>query len=124
MIDPADPDQLARLLRRHHIDLKRSLGQNFLIDHVIRYSVAEAAGDESDEVIEVGAGVGTLTIALAERHPRVIAVELDRRLIPALREVVEGRDPVEIVESDILQLDVGALDRAFADPEYPPFPRR
>jgi 16S rRNA (adenine1518-N6/adenine1519-N6)-dimethyltransferase len=109
VIDPADPDELATLLRRHHIYLKGRLGQNFLIDQVIRDSVAEAAGNESDEVIEVGAGVGTLTIALAERHPRVIAVELDRRLIPALREVVEGRDRVEIVESDILQLDIGAL---------------
>lgn len=109
MIDPADPDQLARLLRRHRIDLKHRLGQNFLIDQGIRDSVAEVAGEESDEVIEVGAGVGTLTIALAERHPRVIAVELDHRLIPALREVIESRDHVEIVESDILQLDVGAL---------------
>jgi len=109
MIDPADPDQLARLLRKHRIDLKHRLGQNFLIDTAIRDAVAEAAGDASDEVIEVGAGVGTLTIALAGRHPRVIAVELDHRLIPALRQVVEGRDRVEIVESDILKLDVGAL---------------
>lgn len=109
MIDPADPEQLARLLRRHRVDLRHRLGQNFLIDQGIRDSVAEAAGEESDEVIEVGAGVGTLTIALAARHPRVIAVELDHRLIPALREVVDGRDRVEIVQSDILQLDVGAL---------------
>jgi 16S rRNA (adenine1518-N6/adenine1519-N6)-dimethyltransferase len=109
VIDPADPDQLARLLRRHRIDLKHRLGQNFLIDTAIRDSVADAAGDASEEVVEVGAGVGTLTIALADRHPHVIAVELDHRLIPALREVVEGRDRVEIVESDILKLDVGAL---------------
>jgi 16S rRNA (adenine1518-N6/adenine1519-N6)-dimethyltransferase len=110
MIDPADSDQLARLLRRHRINLKHSLGQNFLIDPDMRDSVAAAAGGGwNDEVVEVGAGVGTLTIALAERHRRVIAVELDRRLIPALREVVEGREAVDVVEADILKLDVGEL---------------
>jgi 16S rRNA (adenine1518-N6/adenine1519-N6)-dimethyltransferase len=106
VIDPADPDQLARLLKRHRIVLKRSLGQNFLVDPVIRDRVAAEAGSASDEVIEVGAGVGTLTVALAERHRRVIAVELDRHLIPALREVVAGHDGVEVVEADILELDL------------------
>ena len=114
MIDPADPDQLAKLMRRHRINLKHSLGQNFLIDLVLRDKVAEAAGNPTDEVVEVGAGVGTLTIALAERHSRVTAVELDRTLIPALREVVEGHDGVEVVEADILKLD---LSRRYANGE-------
>jgi 16S rRNA (adenine1518-N6/adenine1519-N6)-dimethyltransferase len=114
VIDPADPDQLAKLLRRHRINLKHSLGQNFLIDSAIRDRVAEAAGDESDAVVEVGAGVGTLTIALAERHGRVTAVELDRTLIPALREVMAGREGVEVLESDILKVD---LSRRYADGE-------
>jgi 16S rRNA (adenine1518-N6/adenine1519-N6)-dimethyltransferase len=110
MIDPADPDQLARLLRRHRIHLKQSLGQNFLIDPGVRDAVAAAAGSAPDDaVVEVGAGVGTLTIALADRHRRVIGVELDHRLIPALREVVAGREGVEVVEADILELDIGAL---------------
>jgi 16S rRNA (adenine1518-N6/adenine1519-N6)-dimethyltransferase len=106
VIDPADPDQLARLLRRHRINLKHRLGQNFLIDPALRDQVAAAAGSQSDEVVEVGAGVGTLTIALADRHPRVTAVELDRTLIPALREVVGGRQGVEVVEADMLKLDL------------------
>jgi 16S rRNA (adenine1518-N6/adenine1519-N6)-dimethyltransferase len=142
VIDPADPDQLSRLLRKHRINLNRRLGQNFLIDPGMRDSVAEAAGSAADEVIEVGAGVGTLTIALADRHRRVIAVELDHRLIPPLREVVEGRDRIEIVEADILKLDItemypnggevvagnipynltGALIRKLLD--RPPRPRR
>jgi 16S rRNA (adenine1518-N6/adenine1519-N6)-dimethyltransferase len=110
MIDPADPDQLAQLLRRHRINLKHRLGQNFLIDPKIRDTVAEAAGGApNDQILEVGAGVGTLTIALADRHRRVTAVELDRTLIPALREVVEGRDGVKIVEADILNVDVDQL---------------
>jgi len=114
VIDPADPDQLSRLLRRHRINLKHSLGQNFLIDPTLRDQVAEAAGSQSDEVVEVGAGVGTLTVALADRHQRVTAVELDRTLIPALREVVAGREGVEVVESDILKLD---LSRRYNDGE-------
>jgi 16S rRNA (adenine1518-N6/adenine1519-N6)-dimethyltransferase len=143
MIDPADPKQLVPLLQRHRIALKQRLGQNFLIDPGVRDKVAEAAGGRfADEVVEIGAGVGTLTIALAERHRRVIAVELDPRLIRALRDVVEGRDGVEIVEADILKLDIemrypsggevvagnipysltGALIRKLLD--RPPRPRR
>lgn len=106
MIDPADPDQLAKLLRRHHIDLKHSLGQNFIVDATLRDRIADAAElDADDEVLEVGAGAGALTLALAQRCRRLVAVELDRRLIPVLHEVVGGLTNVEVVESDILQLD-------------------
>jgi 16S rRNA (adenine1518-N6/adenine1519-N6)-dimethyltransferase len=143
VIDPADPDQLALLLRRHRIELKHRLGQNFLVDAALRDRVAEAAGTNAgDDVLEVGAGVGTLTLALAGRCRRLVAVELDRRLIPVLREVLSGRDNVEIVEADILKFDVhaafpragevvagnipynltGALIRKLL--EHPPRPRR
>lgn len=109
VIDPADPDQLARLLRRHRIDLKQRLGQNFLIDPAIRDQIVEAARvTAGDEVLEVGAGAGTLTVALAERCRRLVAVELDHRLIPVLHEVLAGRDNVEIVQGDILKLDARA----------------
>ena len=107
MIDPADPQQLDGLLRRHRITLRRRLGQNFLIDSHLRDAIADAAGlDRDDDVLEVGAGVGTLTIALARRARRVIAVELDRDLIPALRETVRDLANVEIVQGDILRLDL------------------
>ena len=110
MIDPADPDQLFALLRRHRIDPKHSLGQNFMVDAAIRDRVADAAGIASgDEVLEVGAGAGALTVALAQRSRRLVAVELDRRLIPVLRDVVGGLDNVEVVESDILKVDQAAL---------------
>lgn len=75
----------------------------------MRDRIAEAAGATGDDgVLEVGAGVGTLTIALAARAKSVVAVELDASLLPALREVVGGRPNVTIVEGDILRLDVGA----------------
>lgn len=106
MIDPAVPAQLALLLSRHRIQLKHRLGQNFLVDPAFRDRIVEAAGlTAGDEVLEVGAGVGTLSVTLAERCRRLVAVELDRRLIPALREVMAGRDNVEIVEADILKFD-------------------
>ena len=107
MIDPADSHQLGRLLRRHRIDLKHGLGQNFLTDPSVRDAVAEAADiTPDDEVLEVGAGVGTLTVALALRSRRLVAVELDGRLIPALRESLAGHDHVEVVRTDILRFNV------------------
>jgi 16S rRNA (adenine1518-N6/adenine1519-N6)-dimethyltransferase len=109
VIDPADPDQLFELLRRHRVDAKHSLGQNILTDRTIRDSVAAAADlAPDDEVLEVGAGPGTLTVALARKCRRLVAVELDRRLIPVLREVVAGHANVEIVQADILRFDVHA----------------
>ena len=109
MIDPADARQLESLLRRHRITLQHRLGQNFLVDPVLRDAIADgASAGGDDEVLEVGAGVGTLTIALATRCRRVVAVEFDRDLIPALREVVAGSDNVAVVQADILRFDVAA----------------
>jgi 16S rRNA (adenine1518-N6/adenine1519-N6)-dimethyltransferase len=106
LIDPADPDQLSSLLRRHRIDLKRSLGQNFLVDPAIRDRIADAATvTADDDVLEVGAGAGALTIALAKHCRRLVAVELDHRFIPVLREVTGVLPNVEVVESDILRVD-------------------
>jgi 16S rRNA (adenine1518-N6/adenine1519-N6)-dimethyltransferase len=107
VIDPADPAQLARLLRRHRVDPKHSLGQNFLVDAVIRDRVADAAGiTDDDDVLEVGAGAGSLTVALAPRCTRLVTVEIDRRLTPVLREVLGSASNVEIVEADILKLHI------------------
>lgn len=107
MTDPADAHQLDSLLRRHGITLQRRLGQNFLVDPKLRDLIAEAAAvDANDEVLEVGAGVGTLTLALAPRCRRLVAVELDRNLMPALRDVIAGLGNVELVQADILRFDV------------------
>ena len=107
MIDPAGAGELEALLRRHRVAPQHRLGQNFLIEPGIRDEIAHAANlQPEDEVLEVGAGVGTLTIALAKRAHRVVAVEFDRNLIPALREVIAGHDNVEVVQADILRYDV------------------
>jgi 16S rRNA (adenine1518-N6/adenine1519-N6)-dimethyltransferase len=107
VIDPADAHQLDQLLRRHRIELKHSLGQNFLTDSRLRDEIAKQTElSPEDEVLEVGAGVGTLTVALAPRCRRVVAVELDGRLIPALRESLAGIENVEVVRTDILRFNV------------------
>jgi 16S rRNA (adenine1518-N6/adenine1519-N6)-dimethyltransferase len=113
MIDPADAHQLDSLLRRHRITLQHRLGQNFLVDPKLRDAIAEAAGtDANTEVLEVGAGVGTLTVALAPRCRRLVAVELDAGLIPALRDVLTGHENVEVLQADILRFDIqGAFPR-------------
>jgi 16S rRNA (adenine1518-N6/adenine1519-N6)-dimethyltransferase len=81
----------------------RRLGQNFLVDAELQERVIAAAGlQPTDEVLEIGAGPGTLTAELARRARRVVAVELDRRLLPRLRAAAPG---VEVVNDDILGVD-------------------
>jgi 16S rRNA (adenine1518-N6/adenine1519-N6)-dimethyltransferase len=107
LIDPADAKQLDSLLRRHRIDLSHRLGQNFLVDPSVRDALAKSAGIAlEDDVLEVGAGVGTLTVALARLCRKLTAVEIDGRLIPALRDVTAGFANVDIVRSDILRFNV------------------
>ena len=107
LLGPADIGELAR---RYGIVPTKALGQNFVIDqNTIRRIVRLAEIDPSDRVIEVGAGVGTLTLALAEAAAHVTAIELDRKLIPALEEVLQGTDNVEVVVGDAMELDFAPL---------------
>lgn len=96
--------------RRHGIRPSKALGQNFLVDpNTIRRIVRLAEVKPGDRVVEVGAGLGTLTAALAEKAERVIAIEFDRALLPALREAVEVFPKVEIVRADVMRLDFAPL---------------
>jgi 16S rRNA (adenine1518-N6/adenine1519-N6)-dimethyltransferase len=89
---------------------KKGLGQNFLVDPAHRaHIIAAAELTRDDTVLEVGPGPGVLTELIAEQAGRVIAVELDDRLIPLLHERFAGQPHVSIVHADILQVDVGAL---------------
>ena len=109
-LDPADRGQLAALLARHRLRARHSLGQNFLVDAQLRDRVVAAAELEpADEVLEVGAGLGTLTLELAERCRRLVAVELDERLGAILRGLLRGLDNVELLVRDVLELDLREL---------------
>lgn len=99
-----------RLLRKFGVRPRKRLGQNFLVSRGALGTVVQAAElDAEDWVLEIGAGLGSLTLALAEQVREVVAVEFDDRLIPALREVVRAQPRVQVVHGDILELDPGGL---------------
>ena len=100
------PLNVPALLREHGLHPKKGLGQNFLVDPAALQRVVEAAEvTRQDAVLEVGAGLGSLTRALAAASRQVTAVELDRALIPVLREVLAGFDNVRLTQGDMLALD-------------------
>ncbi|MEO8293391.1 MAG: 16S rRNA (adenine(1518)-N(6)/adenine(1519)-N(6))-dimethyltransferase RsmA [Actinomycetota bacterium] len=97
---------IRELAARHAIRPSKALGQNFLIDpNLARAIAAEAGAAPGVRVVEVGAGFGSLTVALAEAGADVMAIEFDRRLQPALAEVVGGLRRVSIVAADAMKMD-------------------
>jgi 16S rRNA (adenine1518-N6/adenine1519-N6)-dimethyltransferase len=101
------PLSIPHLLKSAGLRPDKSLGQNFLVDEHHLARIVEASGVQpGDEVLEVGAGLGSLTRLLAASARRVVAVELDRALLPLLRQVLAGVENVEVVQGDILQIEV------------------
>ena len=97
------------LLSEHDLRPSRALGQNFVVDpNTVRRIARMAEVSPEVPVIEIGAGLGSLTLALAEAGARVKAVEMDRRLVPILREVVASHR-VEVVQADAMRLDWAEL---------------
>ena len=104
------PASLRALAARHGIRPKKSLGQHFLIEPALAKRIVELAEVGADDrVVEIGAGLGSLTVALAQTAGEVLAVELDRALLPALREVVDDVPSVRVVAADAVRVDWGAL---------------
>ncbi|TMK85562.1 MAG: 16S rRNA (adenine(1518)-N(6)/adenine(1519)-N(6))-dimethyltransferase, partial [Actinobacteria bacterium] len=98
--------ELRALADRHGIVPRRLLGQHFLLDlNVARAIVRDAAIGPGDRVVEIGAGLGSLTLALDASGADVVAVELDPALVSALNDVLEGRPRVRVVPADAMRLD-------------------
>jgi 16S rRNA (adenine1518-N6/adenine1519-N6)-dimethyltransferase len=106
----ASPATLRALLARHEIRLERRLGQHFLADSNILRKIAEGARlSRADAVFEIGPGAGALTVELAQRAGRVVAIEVDPRLVEVLRETVGAMPNVTVVTGDVLAADLRAL---------------
>jgi len=106
-INLTSPAQLASLFAAHGFRPRKRLGQHFLVDrNVLQKVIGAAELTARDQVLEIGAGAGTLTQELAAAG-RLVALELDKRLEPILREALAGRGEVEVVIGDALRLDLG-----------------
>ena len=98
------------IVDKHGFKFSKSLGQNFLIDdNVIDKIIDGARVKEGDKVIEVGPGIGTLTREMAKRAEKVVAVEIDKNLIPILKETLADFGNTEVVNEDILKVDINKL---------------
>lgn len=105
-----DINDIKTLLARHGFRFSKSLGQNFLTADWVPERIAESAGlDRETGVLEIGPGVGCLTVELVERAGKVLSVELDKALMPVLSETLRGRENVEVLFGDILKQDIPSL---------------
>ncbi|QAS52743.1 16S rRNA (adenine(1518)-N(6)/adenine(1519)-N(6))-dimethyltransferase RsmA [Halobacillus litoralis] len=103
----ATPTRTKEILKTYGFSFKKSLGQNFLIDVNILKNIIEEAGiDQTVGAIEIGPGIGALTEQLAQHADRVVAFEIDQRLLPILEETLEGHNNVNVINQDILKADV------------------
>lgn len=106
-----DPKNTIEILNRYGFTFQKKFGQNFLIDtHVLEKIIAAAGITSEDCVLEIGPGIGTMTQYLCENARKVIAVEIDKALIPILRDdTLKDYDNVSIINEDVLKLDINEL---------------
>ncbi|KPL58083.1 16S rRNA (adenine(1518)-N(6)/adenine(1519)-N(6))-dimethyltransferase RsmA [Rossellomorea vietnamensis] len=108
--DIATPIRTKEILTKYGFSFKKSLGQNFLIDPNILRNITEYAGlSEKTAAIEIGPGIGALTEHLARTSGKVVAFEIDQRLVPILGDTLSPYDNVKIINEDILEADVEAI---------------
>ena len=106
----SNPQKTIEMIKKYEFAFQKKFGQNFLIDaHVLEKIIAAAKITKEDFVLEIGPGIGTLTQYLAEHAGKVVAVEIDRALIPILRETLSEYPNVTVIHEDILKLDIGKL---------------
>ena len=103
----SNPKETIQVLQKYEFQFKKKFGQNFLIDpHVLDKRVDAAQITKEDFVLEIGPGIGTLTQYLCEHAKQVLAVEIDAKLIPILKETLAPYDNVEVLHGDILKQDI------------------
>lgn len=110
MAELGNPSNTIEVLKKYGFRFQKRYGQNFLIDSHILEKIIEAAEiTKEDMVLEIGPGIGTMTQYLAEHAREVIAVEIDKTLIPILEDTLSAYDNVTVINEDILKVDIEAL---------------
>ena len=104
------PSTIEAIKEKHRFQLSKSLGQNFITDKNVIERIVEGAGPtEDDLVIEIGPGIGVLTAEAAQQAVKVVAIEIDSKLIPILDETLAEYDNVEVINQDILKTDLNGI---------------
>lgn len=110
MANLGSPGKTAEILKKYNFCFQKKFGQNFLIDANVLERIVQGAGvTKEDVVLEIGPGIGTMTQYLAEAAGKVLAVEIDDKLIPILEETLSPYDNVRIIHQDVLKVDLKAL---------------
>lgn len=116
----SDPNITKEILKKHGFTFKKSLGQNFLTNPtLLKEMVAAADLKATDQVLEIGPGIGALTQLLAQKADRVVALEIDQRLLPILAETLAPYDNVTVKNQDVLKTDLTQLLTTAFDPTRP-----
>ena len=111
-----NPRNTIEIIQKYEFAFQKKFGQNFLIDTHVLDKIIQAAGVTKDDlVVEIGPGIGTMTQYLAEAARQVVAVEIDKKLIPILHETLSEYDNVTIINEDILKVDMKALAKQYND---------
>lgn len=104
------PKKTVEILQKYNFSFQKKFGQNFLIDtHVLDKIIASAEITKDDMVLEIGPGIGTMTQYLCESAKKVVAVEIDKSLIPILEDTLSEYDNINIINEDILKVDINKL---------------
>lgn len=107
-----NPQNTIAVLQKYNFNFQKKFGQNFLIDtHVLDKIIGAAGITKEDFVLEIGPGIGTMTQYLCENARQVLAVEIDKLLIPILEDTLSAYDNVEILNQDILKVDINRIAR-------------
>lgn len=105
-----NPQNTIAVLQKYNFTFQKKFGQNFLIDtHVLDKIIRSAEITKDDMVLEIGPGIGTMTQYLACAAGKVVAVEIDKALIPILEDTLDGYDNVQIINEDVLKVDIAKL---------------
>lgn len=114
MANLGNPKNTIEIIQKYEFMFQKKFGQNFLIDtHVLEKIISAAGITKNDCVLEIGPGIGTMTQYLAENAGHVVAVEIDRNLIPILKETLADYDNVTVINEDILRVDIKALTEEY-----------